>query len=318
MVHLQVVEQFADALAVAVGADGADQAHVGVEGAQHGRDAARAAEALLAPVGPQQDDRGFLADPLGVAPDVPVEHDVADDQHPGPAEVLHEIDQVGGHQAPRETVDDVRRAATAAWRSGINSSWWPMISIPWALGRLKTFIRVRYLPSLSRLAVTSPDRSAPKLRATAIAFKNTSGMITALPMFNQSPSCIPWTTRQRMRKSISDDSPVAAPETWGCMWTISVPMATCIVHGIPARRAVRTRLASACGQRMSSMYCPSAAPRPIALSLPIRAAAANASAVSRAMPKCPPTSWAATSSLVLPARASSKSWIAADPFMATA
>ena len=141
-------------------------------------------------------------------------------------------------------------------------------------------------------------------------------MITALPMFSHSPSIMPWTTRQRMRKSVSDASPRSAPDTWGCMWTMSVPRATWIVHGIPARRAAHTRLMSACGQPMSSMYWPRAAPRPIPFSRPIRAAWAKASAVSRAMPKWPPGSWAATSSLVFPARASSKSWMAADPFMA--
>jgi len=48
----------------------------------------------------------------------------------------------------------------------------------------------------------------------------------------------PWrdaTTLHRRRKSMSDASPSAAPETCGCMCTMSVPRATWTVHGIWAR-----------------------------------------------------------------------------------
>ena len=71
------------------------RADAGAEGPQHGGDAAGAAEPFLAPVGVQQDDRRFLADALGVAPDVAVEHQVADHQHARLAQTLHQIDQVG-------------------------------------------------------------------------------------------------------------------------------------------------------------------------------------------------------------------------------
>ena len=50
----------------------------------------------------------------------------------------------------------------------------------------------------------------------------------------------------------------------------------------------------------------------------LRAATAKASAVSRAMPNSPVGRLRRTFSLVLPAKASSKSWMAAEPFMATA
>ena len=118
-----------------------------------------------------------------------------------------------------------------------------------------------------------------------------------------------------MRKSIIEASPRAAPETCGCMWTMSVPRATWTVQGMPARWHAATRLISACGQRRSAMYWPSAAPRPRSCFEPRSAEMANASAVSRAMPNRPACSCAPTSSLVLPARASSKSWIAAEPFI---
>ena len=76
---------------------------------------------------------------------------------------------------------------------------------------------------------------------------------------------------------------------------------------------------SACGQFMLVRGAgPAPQPRPRSFSAPARAATAKASAVSRAMPNLPRGRLAATSSLVLPARASSKSWIAAEPFMATA
>ena len=57
-------------------------------------------EPFFALVGVQQNDRRFLADALGVAPDVAIEHDVADHQHARLAETLHQIDQVGGHGCP--------------------------------------------------------------------------------------------------------------------------------------------------------------------------------------------------------------------------
>ena len=50
---------------------------------EHRGDARRAAEPVLAVVGPEQGDRRLLADPLGVAPDVAVEDQVADDEDAG-------------------------------------------------------------------------------------------------------------------------------------------------------------------------------------------------------------------------------------------
>ena len=113
-----VIEQhLADAAAVGVGADDAGQGRLGAEGAEHGGDAAGAAEPLLAPVGVQQDDRRFLADALGVAPDVAVEHQVADDQHARLAQLLHQVDQVGGHR--RSPDDFLLRSAPATLESAV-------------------------------------------------------------------------------------------------------------------------------------------------------------------------------------------------------
>ena len=97
VVDALIEQHAADAGAVGVGANDAGQARHGAQSAQQRGYAAGAAEPLLAAVGVQQDDRRFLADALGVAPDVAVEHQVADDQHARLAEVLHQLDQVGGH-----------------------------------------------------------------------------------------------------------------------------------------------------------------------------------------------------------------------------
>ena len=72
------------------------------------------------------------------------------------------------------------------------------------------------------------------------------------------------------------------------------------------------------GAGPSSMCRPRAAAEAEIVLGPARAARAKASAVSRAMPNLPSCSVAPTSSLVLPATASSKSWMAAEPFIATA
>src|SRR5262249_33285947 len=97
LIDVQAVQDLSHADAVRVGADDADQADVDLQSAEHGGDAAGAAESLFLLVGPQQDDRRFLADAFGVPPDVAVEHDVADDQDARSAETLNEFDQVGGH-----------------------------------------------------------------------------------------------------------------------------------------------------------------------------------------------------------------------------
>ena len=61
----------------------------------------------------------FLADALGVAPDVAVEHQVADDQHARLAEALHQFDQVGGHPCLRFLAPEGRQLiarGVSPWR----------------------------------------------------------------------------------------------------------------------------------------------------------------------------------------------------------
>src|SRR5262249_40941444 len=93
-------EHFADAAAILVGPDDAGEHDAGAEGAEQGGHARSAAEALLAAVGLEEQHRRLLTDAGGVAPDVAVEHDVADDQHARLPEVLHQFDQIAGHGGP--------------------------------------------------------------------------------------------------------------------------------------------------------------------------------------------------------------------------
>src|SRR5688572_29174731 len=54
----------------------------------------------------------------------------------------------------------------------------------------------------------------------------------------------------------------AAGSQAGCMWTMSVPKATCTVAGRPSRRAAARRLTPTCGGARRSRYAPRAAPSP--------------------------------------------------------
>src|SRR5262245_2769338 len=81
VVDAEIGEDLPDAAAVVVVADDTGDGDPGPERAQHGGDAAGAAEAFFALIGAQQDYRRLLADALGVAPYVAVEHEIADDQH---------------------------------------------------------------------------------------------------------------------------------------------------------------------------------------------------------------------------------------------
>ncbi len=97
-VDAQVEQHLPDADSVGVGADDAGQGDAGSEGPQQGGHAAGAAQALLASFGVQQDDGSLLADALGIAPDIAVQHQVADHEHARLAEARHQIEQVNvGH-----------------------------------------------------------------------------------------------------------------------------------------------------------------------------------------------------------------------------
>ena len=86
--------------------------------------------------------------------------------------------------ASRASCTRPRRAAAAAGSRDGRSARCPSLA-----GRSSTLTRVRYCDSLSRLTVTRPSRLWPKLRTTLTALRNTSGMMTALPRFSQTPSC---------------------------------------------------------------------------------------------------------------------------------
>jgi hypothetical protein len=93
------VQEAADQGRLVIASQGTDQGDLGTKGAEHCGHAGRAAESVLAMVGPEQGDGGFLADPFGVAPDVAVEDQVADDQNPRLSEFLNAADQIVSHRA---------------------------------------------------------------------------------------------------------------------------------------------------------------------------------------------------------------------------
>src|SRR2546426_357703 len=82
-----------------------------------------------------------------------------------------------------------------------------------------------------------------RLRATVSAFKNTSGMTTALPRLSTTPPS--WSagkTPARRRKSRWLVAPSAAPSAVGGWWMMSAPIAACTVTGTPCAGQARQQL----------------------------------------------------------------------------
>lgn len=52
---------------------------------------------MLAAVGSEQRDRGFLTDSFCLAPDVTVEDEIAEDEDAGVSQRFHALDEVRGH-----------------------------------------------------------------------------------------------------------------------------------------------------------------------------------------------------------------------------
>ena len=92
MIDGEIGEHLANAARVVIVADDAGEHDLGAQGTQHGGNTGGSAEAFFAALGAQQNHGRFLADAFGVAPDVAVEHGVADDEDARGAEVLYEID----------------------------------------------------------------------------------------------------------------------------------------------------------------------------------------------------------------------------------
>ena len=112
-----------------------------------------------------------------------------------------------------------------------------MISMPSdASGRSRTLTRVRYCACLSRFTVTRPSRSCAEVAGHGNRLqenlRHDHGAAEVHP--DAVLPCVAIDAAE-MRKSMSDASPRAAPETCGCMWTMSVPRATWTVQGMPAR-----------------------------------------------------------------------------------
>jgi hypothetical protein len=93
VVDAKAVEHGADADAVGVIAHHTGDGNPRTQCRQHHRHAAGAAKAFLATVGAKEHHRRLLADALGIAPDIPVEHEVAQDQNIGFAKPRDEVGQ---------------------------------------------------------------------------------------------------------------------------------------------------------------------------------------------------------------------------------
>ena len=143
-------------------------------------------------------------------------------------------------------------------------------------------------------------------------------MMTAEPKFRYTPPSRPATTAANVRKSRSVPSPTAAPSMAGCMWMMSVPIATCTVTGTPSRTPAASRLVCRFGKRRSSIQVPNASPMPRPLRTPRVIASFRKRPVSSAIPKRPVLISVSTSSEVRPISASSKSWMMTAPVSASA
>src|SRR5262249_35706966 len=78
MIYVQARQQGANTCGIRIGPNDADKKHACAKGAQHGSDAAGAAQTLLAFVGMKKNYRSFLANAGGIPPDVAIEHDIAE------------------------------------------------------------------------------------------------------------------------------------------------------------------------------------------------------------------------------------------------
>src|SRR5213083_1950368 len=157
-----------------------------------------------------------------------------------------------------------------------------------------------------------------RLRATVRALRKTSGITTALPRFSTIPPS--WSVGSDAASRLKSRwlvAPSAAPSAVGCWWMMSAPSAACTVTGMPQSAAPsNTDTSGAASLERPLRAWARASPSPCAARAPAATAAFMSRPVSSAMPKVPSARPAATSSLVPPYAASSKSWMAALPLSA--
>ena len=77
--------------------------------------------------------------------------------------------------------------------------------------------------------------------------RDSLGRITAEPTFRYTPFSNEDTIAAKSRKSLWEAAPAFSGSKPGCIWIISVPMATCTVTGIPRRAPAARMLLSASG-----------------------------------------------------------------------
>ena len=89
---------FGHNFSVSVRADNAGVCDLCVEAPQHVGDIGSSTQSSLLAVFAQQDDRSFLADSFGIAPDVAVKDQIADDQDSRCSQPLHFVDEFKCHE----------------------------------------------------------------------------------------------------------------------------------------------------------------------------------------------------------------------------
>jgi hypothetical protein len=99
MINAQIEQHAADARSIRIGSNDPRQRHARSQCAEHGGHATGAAQPLLPSIGMQEDYRRFLADSLRVSPDIPVKHQIANDEDAWLTQVLHQMNQIDRHFA---------------------------------------------------------------------------------------------------------------------------------------------------------------------------------------------------------------------------
>jgi hypothetical protein len=84
---------FRDQSTIGIRADNTGKRDFGIQSAKHVGDVCGTAQPSFLAVFPQQDDRRFLADSVGIAPDISVQDQITEDQDSRRTEPLHFIDQ---------------------------------------------------------------------------------------------------------------------------------------------------------------------------------------------------------------------------------
>ena len=195
-----------------------------------------------------------------------------------------------------------------------------ILARPASVGRWTTFSIGRYCRWKSKTAVVRSGKRLPRLMHTEIAFRKTSGRITAEPRLSATPSPSPPTWAQKMRKSRARRRAGRRAVEPGVLM-VDVRCRSPDARW-PARRAGRPRRGR-CGRPPPGARAPGRRGRAPRRALrPRRPPPPSTGSARRTSPgPCrsgPAAACAATSSDVVPKNAISRSWMVPAPFSARA